>query len=859
MAFKTAPPADIVPTGPEGILLTLPRRKITGVLIHQGEIMRSYATQAQSSPDVALQLPTGSGKTLVGLMIAEWRRRKFNERVVYLCPTKQLVNQVVEQASDQYGLTVTGFTGQKRDYTASAKADYLGGGRVAVTTYSGLFNSNPFFSNPHLIILDDAHAAENYVASYWTITVSRLKQPHAALHSALVGVLTRCMESYDVTRMTGRWDDENRWVDKLSTPALVEVADELIEILDAHTAEIDDLKFRWPTLRSRLKACHIYMSGTEITIRPIIPPTMSFEPFQSAKQRIYMSATLGAGGDLERMTGRKSIQRIPVPEGWDQQGIGRRFFIFPTLSEDAENDDDLPYDLMREAKRSLVLVPSDKEGSKVVASVDELLGFKTFGASDIELSKRNFVSTAEAVGVVANRYDGIDFPNDDCRLLYIKGLPSAVNLQERFIVTRMGGEHLFQDRIQTRVLQAIGRCTRSLRDYSAVIVDGAELVDFLTDAGKRAHLHPELQAELWFGIAQSAHTASADILENLRIFLENGEAWGAANNQILSHRGNAVQAHPTVMSTLEAAVRHEVEYQYRMWNGDYENALAAAESVLGVLTPSDLRGYRALWHYLAGSAAWLAADGGSTGLVGQAKSHFALARGAASDLPWLSALTRYDGSNAAEQAHNDALMRQIERVEQKLKSLGTVSDRGFAKLEKQIMEGLEDPKRFEHAQVLLGELLGFEAGNEETDAAPDPWWIADGYCIVFEDYVENKGGPLGAEKSRQAAGHPNWIRASGKVPPETKIVSVLVSPVTTAKVGAAPHLATVGYWPLSEFRQWALQALSAVRSLRATVSKGPLVWRAEAAHVFMTHDIEAGALFRRLQARTCDKALTIVA
>jgi len=44
--------------------------------------MRRYAAEAVHLTDVALQLPTGSGKTLVGLLIAEWRRRKYGERVV---------------------------------------------------------------------------------------------------------------------------------------------------------------------------------------------------------------------------------------------------------------------------------------------------------------------------------------------------------------------------------------------------------------------------------------------------------------------------------------------------------------------------------------------------------------------------------------------------------------------------------------------------------------------------------------------------------------------------------------------------------------------------------------------------------
>lgn len=69
MAFKKTPPPAQAPDSPEKLLLDLPRRKIAGPLLHQGEIMRSYAGTALDAPDVALQLPTGSGKTLVGLMI----------------------------------------------------------------------------------------------------------------------------------------------------------------------------------------------------------------------------------------------------------------------------------------------------------------------------------------------------------------------------------------------------------------------------------------------------------------------------------------------------------------------------------------------------------------------------------------------------------------------------------------------------------------------------------------------------------------------------------------------------------------------------------------------------------------------
>jgi superfamily II DNA or RNA helicase len=62
---------------------------------HQGKLLEEYHKKHLNTPNVALELPTGSGKTLVGLLIAEYRRQISNARVVYLCPTRQLCNQGV--------------------------------------------------------------------------------------------------------------------------------------------------------------------------------------------------------------------------------------------------------------------------------------------------------------------------------------------------------------------------------------------------------------------------------------------------------------------------------------------------------------------------------------------------------------------------------------------------------------------------------------------------------------------------------------------------------------------------------------------------------------------------------------------
>jgi superfamily II DNA or RNA helicase len=145
MAFKKPSLATTVPESPDMLFLDLPRRKHASLYDHQGQVLRNYAEKALNRKDVAIQLPTGSGKTLVGLLLAEWRRRKYKERVVFLCPTRQLVNQVVEEANHKYGLSVQGFTGSAKHYSPEARSAYQDGNRILAVVFL-------FFQKSHLIM-----------------------------------------------------------------------------------------------------------------------------------------------------------------------------------------------------------------------------------------------------------------------------------------------------------------------------------------------------------------------------------------------------------------------------------------------------------------------------------------------------------------------------------------------------------------------------------------------------------------------------------------------------------------------------------------------------------------------------------
>jgi Type III restriction enzyme, res subunit/Helicase C-terminal domain len=863
MAFKKPPSQTLVPASPDRLFRDLPRRKHASLYDHQGQILRTYVVEALDEPDVALQLPTGSGKTLVGLLLAEWRRRKNRERIVYLCPTRQLVNQVAEEASAKYGLSVEAFTGRVKDYKPEAKAMYAAGERVAVTTYNSLFNTNPFFTNPDVIIVDDAHAAENYIASLWTVQISRFEDDEATLFEAVAGVLKSVLSATNYTRLTGDWEsfDDAIWVDKVSTDKLVQIAGELRAAIYANVAELEQ-RYPWRMLADHLPACQLYLSSSEILIRPLIPPTWTHAPFANAIQRIFMSATLGAGGDLERLTGRPKIKRLSIPDGWDRQGIGRRLFIFPEKSLDEQTTLTLRRELMRRAKRSLVLAPSDDAAKAIRKDVTEMLEFPTFSAADLEKTKSAFTTAERAVAVVANRYDGIDFPDDDCRLLFVEGLPRATNLQERFLMTRMGAQLLFNERVQTRVLQAIGRCTRGLNDYSAVVVTGEEMPDYLTDRKRRGYLHPELQAELEFGIEQSTGVDAKTLLENFQIFLDHDAEWEEANEIILEARANATQSGFPAMDQLASAVSHEIAYQAAMWQSDYAVALEAAREVLAELKDPGLRGYRALWHYLAGSAAELGVQDGDTGLENHARTHFQRAKDSAIGIPWLVALARGRGMTPSrEEQQNATIMLQIERLEARLSKLGMLHNRDYSAREREIREGLKSADTFERAQVQLGEHLGFVAGKKETDGSPDPWWLIGDVCLVFEDHANAKpeGAVINATKARQAASHPDWIKEKVPGAREAKVLSVLVTPAKKATDGAMPVLNRVAYWELDAFRSWAEKVLTTIRELRRSfVEPGDLDWRAQAATALVAIGADGPGLYATLAAKSASEHLESV-
>ena len=237
-------------------------------------------------------------------------------------------------------------------------------------------------------------------------------------------------------------------------------------------------------------------------------------------------------------------------------------------------------------KKSVFLVPDSQSVDAIKQFYeDNLNDTKVFDAKDIEESKQSFVDSPAATVILANRFDGIDFSDDESRLLFIWNLPKTTNLQEKFLITRMGASKLYAERIRTRIIQAVGRCSRNPSDYSIVCVIGDTIQNDLTKKEKIKQFAPELRAEIQFGLENSMDYSNVnDVLEQAEDFLNRTAVWQRAEEDIVQLRNEywneENNAEEQINQKLHQSAILELKFQYSLWKKDYKSAYEYANNIV---------------------------------------------------------------------------------------------------------------------------------------------------------------------------------------------------------------------------------------------------------------------------------------
>lgn len=769
MAFVRKEQQSVTFEDPEQLYLKLTERGAgPGPLwSHQADVLRSWHGSHLDHRDVALELPTGAGKTLVSGLIADFRRRTASDRVAYLCLTRQLGKQTADRLTE-YQIPNVLLTGHVRDWNRADRALYTSGAAVAVTTYSHVFNSNPAINDAACLILDDAHGAAGYVAKPWSLELDR--DEDATIYQDVLSLIAPALDPLVVTRFQSASPGTDYATDVyLASPIAVNKSAGALESLFEAAGKADqlsnDVYHTYSKLRGHLDRCLFYASFRRIQIRPLIPPTSVHAAFDSPARRIYVSATLGSGGELERSFGRKQIRRIPAPKGWDKRGTGRRFFCFPELTMDLSSE---PSGLATWVKktiggrRSLVLTP-DGRTAKVVA--ENLIPDEDviLHAADVEEDLDAFTSEETATLILNNRYDGIDLPDEDCRLVMLDGFPAKGDLQERFLYGSLGAENVLNERIRARISQGAGRATRNTRDFATVIVLGDTLVSYLGRLDVLAAMHPELHAEIEFGWAQSLANNSAGMTENIAVFDRHDSDWTGLDDDIVTARDTYKQASPLGTTELQAAAPHEVAACEAIWNCDWNTAIAEIRAVLDALQGGRASSrYAALWSYLAASIS--ARQQTATGVQQYAKAataFFERAKGAARGTTWLSHLAAPGELKATEPPVDAVDQVALETVVARLTTInkGKIADDAYLQVIRADLEGA-DPAAYERGLNLLGQLAGATETlpGKKVSAAPDGAWLfGDTLWITWEAKSDMTTGELGANYVRETGSHLRYI------------------------------------------------------------------------------------------------------
>jgi hypothetical protein len=446
----------------------------------QAHILHAYATVFSSKPDIAVELPTGAGKTLIALLIAEaWRQE--GKKVAILSANKTLARQMWQEAQ-VLNIPAILMEGRGQDIPNPAKIAYGRAANVAIMNYWVYFNQDPVIDIADLLIMDDAHLAEHCLHSLYSVEIER--KAHESLFKTLITELQERFPEYSV--LADALADEDvpnpSPTELLSFIDQATVAQHFREIIGTspylHNDQgLTDLGFRWGRLKDHLYEANIYINSRSIWIRPYIYPLLSNLRYEQTQQRIYMSATVGDPGDLSRRLGVRKIEKIPVLPEYMETTVGRRLIIMNRIEEA-----DLPQRLQKAIltalgvhPKSVWLCSSKEEANKFQRIIPEwlnshgLVGHPTWLLTPTGEEIEQFKQAPKGHLFVAGRFDGMDFRADECRLVILTTLPRAINTQEEFISAYLRDSGFMTRRLNQRIIQALGRCNRAEDDFGVYI------------------------------------------------------------------------------------------------------------------------------------------------------------------------------------------------------------------------------------------------------------------------------------------------------------------------------------------------------------------------------------------------------
>lgn len=482
-------------THPIEIYDSLDRRSEAGPLRPSQEaILEEWHNERRTSKDNIIKLHTGEGKTLIGLLILQSKLNETAEPSLFLCPNIYLASQVRTEAK-KFGIQYCeiGKDNQLPD-------DFLMGRSILVCHVQKLFNGKTKFGlnnrsvDVGCLILDDSHACIDSIKASLTI---KIKKEHA-IYEKFIKLFEDDLRgqgegsyleiesgSYNTMLPIPYWS----WIDRKN-----EVTASLIE-----HKEDDEIAFAWELIKNNIENCQAFISGSHLEISPILMPIDSFGSFSRAKQRVLMSATTQDDSFAIKGLGF-SIDAIKSPlSNKSLKWSGEKMILLPSL---------IDVSLDREAIVNWLAKPLEKTFGVVFLTPDfskkaqyEKLGTNFAESRTIFQCVQSLKSgNHETPAAFANRYDGIDLPDDSCRILIIDSKPYFDSLLDRYEEDCRINSDIINIKIAQKVEQGLGRSVRGEKDYSVILIIGGDITKFVKSKTTNKYFSPQTKQQIEIGL-----------------------------------------------------------------------------------------------------------------------------------------------------------------------------------------------------------------------------------------------------------------------------------------------------------------------------------------------------------------------
>ncbi|MDI7864936.1 hypothetical protein MRS76_23695 [Rhizobiaceae bacterium n13] len=518
--------------------------------------------------------------------------------------------------------------------------------------------------------------------------------------------------------------------------------------------KVPALKFPIIQNYENIQYCSIFVSSNSIEITPPFVPSGKFEFLTGDVRRIYLSATIEFETDFVRAFGRRpDIEIRPKNDA----GNGERLIIFGDKLHPSLGKQKLAKKLAA-SRKVLIAIPtySDAKHWALVGTPPD--------TSEFTDSLEKFRQSNKGTFLLVSRIDGIDLPQDTCRIMVIDGAPSGISLMERYMIEGMQLSNLMSTKMATRITQLLGRINRGRSDYGIFFIYGQDISRwFLRE--KNVALLPELiqkQVELGNNIHDEIpymEEAKLNEFVDQVLTVKDGkrdDGWVEFySDSIKGIKANteAISAVKDRETKLASGALAECEFMTALWSGDIQSARNTLSDVIDKIAITDARvaGWYSVW---LGMTYEIAGDPVTAG------TNYRTARSRLSK--WLNLPYTIDSiGNSDAKVYGSIHKNLID-----LNSSGTPQLADFAAKMKVAVRHFKDPSRsaedHEEALRFFGELIGLESTRPDNEfgSGPDVVWHdpASGYTIAFELKTKKDDPALYFKKEvGQAMNHIGWM------------------------------------------------------------------------------------------------------